>query len=272
MNILTLAAACFISTIVMLPVMGRLVRAWNLRRVNFHGVSIPAGFGFLIVTASVPVYLLMLAVRPHDAQTWMLLVAVIGFGTIGLIDDIFGTRRAGGFHGHLGLLRHGKLSTGLAKMAVGGILGLGLGGVIAGFRPAETVVNGLLISLSANLLNLLDLRPGRAVSCFWVGMLALAAARYGVPSMRRELIPVLIPTVWLTFLDRSAKVMLGDAGSNLLGAVMGLALACETGFLVKLALIAFMIGVHAYAEKYSISKLIESNKALRSVDRLLGVR
>ena len=87
-----------------------------------------------------------------------------------------------------------------------------------------------------------------------------------------EIVPVCVPAVVLTSLDRSARVMLGDAGSNVLGALLGLWMVCSSGNISKLFLLVLLIAVHIYAEKHSISKVIEANRFLRSLDRLLGER
>ncbi|HUV04796.1 MAG TPA: hypothetical protein VMX94_06785 [Armatimonadota bacterium] len=272
MKTLALVIACISLTLAAVPVMRALVRAWELERTNFQGRRVPTGFGFMLVLAAAPVYAAMLFLSAPNVIVGSFLAALIGFGTIGLLDDIYGTREIGGFRGHLGLLRRGKVSTGLVKAVVGGCLGLGLGAVAARFDPAISLLNGLVIGLAANTLNLLDLRPGRAASCFWLGVLALAAARLGKLAIWAGLIPVLIPAVWLTMLDRSARVMLGDAGSNAVGAILGLALVYEAGVPARIVLVLIMIAVHLYAEKYSISELIEGNRVLRGVDRALGAR
>ena len=272
MKTLVLVIACIALTSAAVPVMWALVRAWKLERTNFQGKRIPTGFGFLLVPAAAPIYAAILFLPALNGVVGSFLAALLGFGTIGLLDDVCGTREAGGFRGHLRLLRRGKVSTGLVKAVVGGGLGLGLGAVAARFDPATSLVNGLVIGLAANTLNLLDLRPGRAVSCFWIGVLALAAARLGRLAVWWGLIPILIPAALLTVLDRSARVMLGDAGSNALGAILGLALVYEVGLPARIALILLMIAVHLYAEKYSISELIEGNRILRRVDRILGAR
>lgn len=272
MSIIVIAGLSLVATAASVPVMYALARTWRLERPNFRGAKIPAGFGFLTVLAAAPIYAAMLVTGAPAVRIGAYLAAVVGFGVLGLLDDIHGTREVGGFRGHLSLLRKGKVSTGLMKAVGGGILGLCLGAAIAGFDPATGLLNGVLIGLSANTLNLLDLRPGRAVSCFWVGILAVAATHYRAQSDWWELIPVMIPAAWLTVLDRSARIMLGDAGSNVLGAVLGVALACSLDFPAKLLIVFFMVGVNVYSEKYSISKLIEGNRLLRSVDRLLGVR
>ncbi len=271
MSFVALFISSLVLTIIAVPVMRLLAVSWHLERKNFKGKTIPAGFGFLLVLVAVPLYGLLLVLHV-GGHIWAFLFAVLGFGAVGLIDDIYGTREAGGFRGHIGLLKKGKVSTGLLKAVVGGMLGLILGFVAAGFDPVQGFLNGFLISLCANTLNLLDLRPGRAVSCFWVGILALFFARTGRLSEWQSLLPILTPAVLLTVQDRSARVMLGDAGSNALGAVLGLALVYEIGFPMKVAVLLVMVIVHLYAEKYSISKLIESNRILRYVDRLLGER
>jgi UDP-N-acetylmuramyl pentapeptide phosphotransferase/UDP-N-acetylglucosamine-1-phosphate transferase len=103
-------------------------------------------------------------------------------------------------------------------------------------------------------------------------MLALILAKSGRLSVWQYLAPVFIPAVWLTLQDRRARIMLGDAGSNVLGAVFGVAVVYETGLIAKVALVLLMIAVHLYSEKHSISRLIENNGALRRIDRLLGER
>lgn len=255
-----LLASAGLTSLAML-IMSMLARGFRLTRQNFRGDRIPTGYGFVLVMAAAPLLI----------WEWLPLAAVLGFGILGLIDDIFGTREVGGFRGHIRLLAKGRLTTGLIKAVGGGILGLSIGAYAAGGDPATGILYGLVICLSANTLNLLDLRPGRAVSCWWLGMLALGispAASYA----GELLLPVFIPAIWLSVLDRSAKVMLGDAGSNVLGAVLGLAIVVSLGLPAKIVIVILMAAVNIYSEKYSISRLIENNAVLTRLDRLLGER
>lgn len=252
-------------------IMPLMTRALRLERKNFRGETIPAGAGLVLVPAAIVAYLYEAHLGSWP-QSWVLLAGIVGFGIVGLVDDLYGNRRAGGFRGHLGLLRQGKVSTGLAKMVIGGLLSLALGGVIARYGLVMTVLNGLVISLTANLINLLDLRPGRAVSCFWVGLLAVLVSSLGHNVGWRFVLVIAAPVAWLTWEDRRARLMLGDAGSNALGACLGVLVACEVGAIAKLVVVALLVGVHVYSEKHSISRLIEENRALRGVDRLLGER
>jgi hypothetical protein len=72
--------------------------------------------------------------------------------------------------------------------------------------------------------------------------------------------------------DSRGRAMMGDAGSNMLGAALGLTIALGTGIAVHVAAIVVFAGVHWYSEKRSISALIESSRMLRAIDRRLGVR
>lgn len=268
---LIVALESIICVMISIPIMKLIVRKVDLLRVNFKGQRIPAGYGFIILMAAVPVYMMMSIGDGYSRNAWTYIITILGFGILGLVDDIHGTRETGGFRGHFSFLLKGKVTTGIAKVVVGGILSLMLGLIIAGYQPMAIIANGLLIALSANMLNLLDLRPGRAISCFWL-VLVILIVIFPKGIFYVMLMPVIIPSLYLTILDRSARVMLGDAGSNVLGAVLGVSFAVVAGFPWKLVMIFILICIHIYAEKYSISGLIESNRILRRIDRLLGER
>lgn len=273
MNILVLLFLSLIVTPVAVVVTNRLVQKFGLIRPNFRGDKIPTSYGFMLVLAAAPVYLAMCIGMPHvEFRTVIFLIVVIAFGVAGFVDDLYGSREIGGFRGHFSLLFKGKVTTGVIKAFVGGITAIAVGVIIAQGQPGVAVINALLIVLAANSLNLLDLRPGRAVSCFWVGLLVLVILRQGNLDIWHELTVLLLPALWLTKLDRSAKIMLGDAGSNTLGAVLGLALAFEINTFGKLIIVIMLGFLQVYAEKYSITKLIESNRIMREIDRRMGVR
>lgn len=273
MNPLILTAVSIVSTIAMVPLTRLLVRRMHLIRPNFRGEQIPAGFGFLLALSSIPGYVLAsLLWEDAVSRTGSFLLGVIVFGVVGLVDDAYGSRSTGGFKGHFTQLARGRVTTGAVKALGGGITALLLGGIAAGFDPFITLLNGLVIALTANLLNLLDLRPGRAVSCYWLLLLALVLSRLGHQWAWWEIVPILPAAIWLTGLDRRAKVMLGDAGSNVLGVVLGLAFVWNVGTIPKLAALIVLIGIHAYSEKYSISRLIDSHPVLRRIDCKLGER
>ena len=273
MSILYVITLSIAATAIAFPIMWLIARSPKLRRPNFQGRVIPTAFGFVLTLAAVPVYAILMR-KGEVGHLVPYIIAVVGFGVLGFVDDLFGTRDAGGFRGHIGLLCRGRVSTGLIKAVGGGIVGF-LVAYLFFSHPrlaAVTALDGLLIILSTNTLNLLDLRPGRAVSCFWIGILAVMFAWPERNATLFALMPVLVPAVILLLLDRSAKVMIGDAGSNVLGAVLGIGIALRCGVPAKIGVLLFLISVNVYSERFSISKLIESNRVLRSVDRLLGER
>ena len=67
-----------------------------------------------------------------------------------------------GFRGHLGALRHGEVTTGTVKLGGIGVTAI-LSAVVAGGPAADVALNAGLVAGGANLLNLFDLRPGRAI-------------------------------------------------------------------------------------------------------------
>ncbi len=273
MKLLILTAVSVICTVAAVPLMYWLTRRGNLVRPNFRGEEIPVGFGYLLVLSSLPAYFVAVWIWPQTSKEIMSFVfAIAVFGTLGLADDICGSRSTGGFRGHFSQLLKGKVTTGAIKAIVGGAVALLIGSLIADSDARIGILNGLVIALTANLLNLLDLRPGRAVSCYWLFLLAFALSRWDGSWSWWTVLPVLPAAVWLTGLDRRAKIMLGDAGSNVLGVVLGLAFAWNLGIASKLAVLAVLAGIHLYSEKYSISRLIDNNPVLRRIDCRLGER
>jgi hypothetical protein len=172
-------------------------------------------------------------------------LSVAGIALLGLVDDLqSGPER--GFRGHLG---SGRATTGVLKAA--GIPALALAGT-------RSLSGATLVSLSANTLNLLDTRPGRALKTFFAG-----SALLGGPT--RSYLPV---AVLLAPYDLREMTMLGDAGSNALGAVLGYgSVARLTGRGRRLA-IAALAGLTVAGEIRSLGELIERTPVLSQLDRL----
>ena len=136
-----------------------------------------------------------------------------------------------------------------------------------GFTPGF-LIDAPLIALSANALNLLDLRPGRA--CFGFALLAVPSLIARPPGVGLA-VPLLGFLVEWPF-DARARAMLGDTGSNFLGALAG-ALAMESLPLWgRAALLFFLIALNLAAERVSINRVIARTFWLDRLDRRLGVR
>ena len=138
------------------------------------------------------------------------IVAAVGAAAFGAYDDLAGSGDRRGFRGHLGALRHGEVTTGTVKLGGIGVTAV-LSAVVAGGPAADVVLNAGLVAGGANLLNLFDLRPGRAIK---------VAVALGAPGAVSTAAPVAAALALLPE-DLGERAMLGDAGANALGAVLG---------------------------------------------------
>lgn len=180
--------------------------------------------------------------------------AGVGAALVGGYDDTVGDRSARGFRGHLAALRRGRLTSGGVKM-----LGIGAAGLLASHRPdmrrREILLEGAVVAASANLLNLLDVRPGRALKAG-----AAAALALGQPGPAAAA-AVLLPA------DLAETTMLGDAGANAFGAVLGLALVRRHPAR-RLVALTVLAAATAVSEVVSYSRIIDAVPPLRWVDQL----
>ena len=183
-----------------------------------------------------------------------------GAAAFGAYDDLAGSGDRRGFRGHIGALRQGEVTTGAVKLG-----GIGLTGVVsaalAGGSPADVILNAGLVAGGANLLNLFDLRPGRALKVAAASGVLLGAA--GQDSVAAPLGAglALLPE------DLGERAMLGDAGANALGAMLG-ASAAGLSRPARIALLAGIAGLTAASEKVSFTKVIARTPALNWLDML----
>lgn len=206
-----------------------------------------------------------------------LTVATAAGAAFGLADDLGEDTedRRKGLRGHLGALAHGKVTTGGLK-----VLGIGAGALVAatlatplhgrdgGRRSAigwlaDVGTSGALIASSANLVNLLDLRPGRALKAAGVAAAPLA---FGPGAGAGAAAAVLGATGAAIDQDLAEADMLGDGGANAVGATLGTALVLSAPRPVRLAVLAAVVGLTLASEKVSFTKVIERTPVLRDID------
>ncbi|MGV9599456.1 hypothetical protein ACWDR1_22550 [Streptosporangium sandarakinum] len=197
------------------------------------------------------------------------LLAAAGAGGLGAYDDLYGVTTSKGFRGHLGALAKGEVTSGAVKIAGIGLTGLAAAALTA-HRPADAVIDGMLVAGAANLANLFDLRPGRAVK---VGLLAgapllAAGLRRGDPVAAALAALPLGASAALLPEDLGERAMLGDAGANALGALLGLAAAATLGRPGRLAALGTVAALTATSEKVSFTKVIAGNPVLNRIDML----
>ena len=234
----------------------------------------------------------------HQTQRWRgsagsLAMAGLGALAFGVLDDLRGSTARRGLRGHLGALAHGEVTTGTVKLA--GLAASGLGAaLLEGGGPADVAINSGLIAGGANLLNLFDLRPGRAIKVAALSACLIAAgASAGGTSVGGDsgagrgngsggggnggavraagLSAVAAPAgaaLALLPADLAEQAMLGDAGANALGALLGAAAARSLPRRARLCLLAAIAALTVASEKVSFTKVIAASPPLNWLDML----
>lgn len=246
----------------------RLLRKPHLRT-NHRGREIPGTLGILLLFGLAFGGASGLALAWSQGEGAVRVLAVVGAGTamalLGLLDDVRGERRGGGFAGHLRALRSGRVTTGLVKAVGGGAVGLVAAWALGRDGPL-VFAGGAVIALAANLANLFDLRPGRALKIWLPALAGLLAARPGAPVLAA--VAGLAGAV-LAFLpvDLGERGMLGDAGANLAGAVLGVAAVATLGTVGLLVLLGVLVALTGASELISFDRVIRRVPPLRALDR-----
>ncbi|MFB4318733.1 hypothetical protein [Actinomadura sp. 21ATH] len=197
------------------------------------------------------------------------LLAGAGAGILGGYDDLAGSADSRGFKGHLGALARGEVTSGAVKILGIGATGLAAAAIAGSSAPTrtgrafDTLVNGAIVAAGANLMNLFDLRPGRAIKVGLITGVPLAVTPAGSAVVAAPLgaAAALLPE------DLAERAMLGDTGSNALGALLGLA-ATRLGRGPRLAVLAGLAGMNAASEFVSFTKVIKNTPVLDRIDML----
>jgi UDP-GlcNAc:undecaprenyl-phosphate/decaprenyl-phosphate GlcNAc-1-phosphate transferase len=198
-----------------------------------------------------------------------LAAAAAGAGAFGGYDDIAGSGDKRGFRGHLGALAHGEITTGAVKL--GGIGATGVAAAALTGGPAvDVAVNAALVAGSANLLNLFDLRPGRAIKVALAAGLPIGLTQLGrgrAPQAAAVAVPLGAAAALLPE-DLGERAMLGDAGANALGAMLGAAAAGSLSRRSRVTMLAGIIALTAASEVVSFTKVIQRTPPLHWLDML----
>ena len=303
----TLQAAVSLALVVLaavgLPILGMrmlvpVLAAPERMHPNYRGKQVFLGLGVVWIIWALGVALLQWMLPALSFTSAGLVPAVLGSAAwlatvcfaLGLVDDAFGTTAEKGLRGHLRALAKGRLTTGgLKLMGIGAAslvaasgarewLGV-LSGRSGGATAVEVVLATVVIAGMSNLLNLLDLRPGRALKAYlvlafvawvllvgvssrWAG-LQMSAGLFGALSMAVALAgPVL--AVWR--FDLGEVGMLGDAGANPAGAVAGFVFALSLPLWGLALVAALVVAANLASERVSFSALIEDSAVLSRLD------
>lgn len=271
-----------------------------LRRTNHAGRSVTLAEGVAVAGGAVAA----LAARGLRGDA----LAVAAVGGLGLADDVLepwlrsrGITPTKGLRGHLGALRRGRLTTGAAKalgipvvclldaaaarVRTARTLGPDAGASTEAGAPtaaralpagasagvgAGTLVDAGVAAGAANLANLLDLRPGRALKATTACALVLALPPARSPRAREgRTLAVIAAVAGLAALpgDLAERGMLGDTGANALGALVGAAAARRLPAGPRLLVLGGLGALTLASERVSFSAVIDATPALRRLDR-----
>jgi len=293
------------------------IKASQWERTNFHGVTVSLRGGVAMAGAAVASAAVASAFSDQPRAALGGLVASLGGGLAGYIDDVDqgahdGGKVAKGLKGHLGALAHGQVTTGVIKIAGIGASALAASALVGskatsmGGKVADLALNTVLIAGAANLANLLDLRPGRALKATVLvaaplSYFSCAAAKTpasgasvtsatasvtsgasGAPSATpaapasasgasaQRLLASGLNAAAITALveDLQETTMLGDTGANAAGALLGTSLAANDSWKLRLGTALGVVGLILASEKVSFSKVIAANPALNWLDQL----
>ncbi|GIP32289.1 hypothetical protein [Paenibacillus sp. J2TS4] len=264
----------------------RCLTAGELMRGNYAGQFIPTGLG---------IYLLALAIAYGWAVEWadrafllpqaisdalggrilplsypVYLMALTAVGLTGWWDDRWGDRETKGIKGHWNkLFREGIVTSGAAKAVIALTMAVWISIQTDGLGWKALWGIGF-IPLMTNTINLLDVRPGRALKAF-IGLslllLAMTTARGQAALAFSFLFPLWIGAALLFPLDLRGKLMIGDTGANLLGFALGCLLFAVSPIWLLAIGTTLLVQLHRFAERRSITEHIAAVRWLSRVDR-----
>jgi UDP-GlcNAc:undecaprenyl-phosphate/decaprenyl-phosphate GlcNAc-1-phosphate transferase len=252
---------------------GRLRAGRGLAVPNYRGRRVPIVLGVSLAVALMAPGLAVLVVFAlgghgglgHAGRLLLLLVGGAIVFLAGVYDDLHpGQTR--GVLGHLRQLLRGTLTAGGVKL-LAGLAGAALAAVSVG-PGGWAMAFGIPAAAGAtNTLNLLDVAPGRALKAFLVAGAVLTALSWRSDAAIVE-VACLGAAVALLPFDLRERAMLGDAGANLLGYVVGVGLLAGLSPLGLAVALVAVLAVHVAAETVTLSRVIRATPPLRWLDDL----
>lgn len=244
----------------------------ELMRTNVNGRRVPAVLGFPVTLGGSAALVTTVTAGPLGWEPARLgrvgvsvaIVCGLMFAA-GVWDDRRGDEASRGFKGHLRALAHGRVTSGALKIAAGGAAGLAAALMLMSHDVLRAAAAILLVAGGANMINLFDRAPGRAGKL--VLLIALPLMALGHPGWALGAAGFLGALIACLPADLGERAMLGDAGANPLGALVGLGLALSLdGWAVWVAAVV-VVSLNVASERWSFSKVIADHPWLDSLDR-----
>lgn len=240
-----------------------------LARENYRGRVLPTAAGIVLPLAVLAVEGGRALADPITVARMATVVVAVGMGVLGLFDDLVGTGDARGFRGHVLSVLRGRLTTGGVKLLGGVAVALVAVAPVVGRSAsvARLLADGALVALAANLGNLFDRGPGRTTKVGLLAFLGLAAATAADPALTGVAV-VVGAAAALLLDDLHERLMLGDAGANVLGGVLGLGVVVACAPSTRTAVLVVVAALNVASEVVSFSRVIQAVPPLRWFDAL----
>lgn len=272
----------FLAVKVSLPHLARLLCKQGIIKENYRREPIPAALGLVFPLTLPLLFLVQLGLELfygpapgiNRGAFFAFLFLTTGFGLLGLADDLLKNDAEKGFRQHLKALYEGELTSGGLKAIFGFAFSLvfGIGVWLTTGGSWWMVFPSVLVAaLAPNIVNLFDLRPGRAAKVFLAAMVLLMVKSYLEKGLNSTLFlgaPVLGGVAAYLPSDLKGRAMLGDTGANFLGGIIGgLVVLDGDPVFTGLTLVLFIF-LQLLAEKISFTKFIEKNRFLKFLDEM----
>jgi UDP-GlcNAc:undecaprenyl-phosphate/decaprenyl-phosphate GlcNAc-1-phosphate transferase len=262
-------------TLVGWPILRSLFERPAFRRTNYRGRDVAIAGGLVLVVAVLVGEVVLSALsRYGDAPLEVrearraVVAAVVGFGILGLLDDLTGDTSTTGYRGHLRALLRGEVTTGVLKILGGGVVALAVTAMAVDGRGLGWILlDAALVALGANLANLFDRRPGRVGKVTVVTGAIVCAASQADPAVAGTAL-VAGGALGLLRPDLREELMVGDTGANPMGAAVALGVVVAFGPAVRIAVLLVVLALNLASEKVSFTAVIAGNRVLRRLDDL----
>lgn len=240
--------------------------------VNFNGKLIynSAGmFLFFVILCFCTVLLAfnrLYGTNSGNTYIYALVIGALSTSFTGIIDDTSRDKTKGMInHGRLFL--KGELSGGVIKAASGIFISYIICNLLE-YNGMDFIINLLIITFMQNFINLLDLRPGRAIKVYIaLSLISMVFLSKNYIYLSLNICIIISLFIYLPY-ELKYICMMGDVGSNTLGIILGIICSSSGSIIFRIVLLFLLISVQIFAEKYSINELINSSRILKSIDML----
>lgn len=234
----------------------------SIYKKNYRGEYVPVIGGILLMVVFIFIFggLKSLGIWSFDQIAPILFLSII-IASTGFLDDIGGSKKYQGYRGHFGSLLHGEVTTGVLKAIVTLLTATLVLFAEKGFYY-WLFIDASIVVLMTNLINLFDLRPGRAVKFVLLLFIPLLFVKNYI-----YLTAFIVIMLYLYF-DLKGFVMLGDTGANMLGVITGYFYIKNIPSQIRITLFLVLILLNYLSEKMSFSNIIKKNRLLNWFDML----